>query len=303
MLKTAIILLALIHSTLSMANQPYKADLKFYYDDNNYLNYKIVGSGPNTVILLHGFGASLNSWNDIAAKFPKDLYTLYLLDLKGFGFSSRPFDDKYSIDVQANLVINFIKSVGLYNVTIVGHSYGGAVGLTLAVDIMETAYANRLQKIVLIDAAAYTDQIPFFIKILRSKISNFISLNLISSTQRAKIILKRLFFDKTKIDAERIERYAYFFSLKDSDYSFTTSAKQIIPNKHLEYIKKYRLITTPTLIIWGENDPIFETSIAKKLNADISSSELKFIEYCGHIPQEETPVLTFNMINNFIMLQ
>src|SRR5574341_573477 len=74
---------------------------KYYYERDKYINFKICGSGPLNLVLLHGFAASLETWNDVLPFFPKDTFRIYLVDLKGAGFSSVPRDDDYSIKANA----------------------------------------------------------------------------------------------------------------------------------------------------------------------------------------------------------
>src|SRR3954468_22479558 len=74
-----------------------------------------------TVVFLHGFGAAMESWSDIqpaiAAKYP-----VVRIDLKGFGRSSKPRDEKYSARDQADVVAATLRSLDLRRVVIVGHS-------------------------------------------------------------------------------------------------------------------------------------------------------------------------------------
>ncbi len=68
----------------------------FHYSAAIRINYEVAGHGATPIVLLHGFAASLITWHDIRGFFPPERFRLYLLDLKGFGFSTKPRDGHYA---------------------------------------------------------------------------------------------------------------------------------------------------------------------------------------------------------------
>ncbi len=157
----------------------------------------------------------------------------------------------------------------------------------------------RIEKMILIDCAAYNDEIPFFIKVLTNKVLNFLSQRVLNKLFVTKISLNRLFYDDSKVTAKIIERYAYFLGTPAIAKSMTRSAKQIIPNNYYELIEEYKRIETKILIIWGYNDPVIPRKVGEKLNANLKNSRLMVINKCGHIPQEECPNETYMMMEDF----
>ncbi|MBI3042899.1 MAG: alpha/beta fold hydrolase [Betaproteobacteria bacterium] len=105
-----------------------------------------------TLILIHGFGASLESWHGVhpalSAQFP-----VVRLDLKGHGFSSKPKHDKYSLDEQARLVTAFINKLGLKRVVLVGHSFGGGVALLTFLQRQDRRASFDIAGLILIGSA------------------------------------------------------------------------------------------------------------------------------------------------------
>lgn len=283
-----------------MANANSTAQKSFEYSKSIIINYEVYGDGNIPVILLHGFGASLNSWYDIKDLFPFNKYRLFLIDLKGFGLSSKPKDNNYTIEEQANIILKFIENQALKNIILIGHSYGGGVALLTQLKMNDINQESLTNKLILIDCAAYDEEMPFFIKYLKTPIVNSLVLNLFSSNFRARYTLNHLFFNKEKVTKDRINRYAELFRLAGTNYTFIKVAKQLIPNNHRSIIEKYNTIKTPTLIIWGENDPALSLKNGKRLQKEIPNSQLDIINNCGHIPQEECPEETFNSIISFI---
>jgi len=260
----------------------------FHFSSEISINFDVSGEGARPLLLLHGFGASMESWNDILPDLAR-MFRVYRLDLKGHGLSSKPRDGAYSISEQARIVAAFIREYKLSNVTLIGHSYGGSVALMTYVGFAESPETNPVAKMVLIDCAGYPQEFPFFVSLLRKPVIGSLAQNLVPARVRAKYTLDRLFYDPSKIKQERIERYARYFDLPGAHYALSQCARQIIPADVDTFLRKIPEIAVPTLILWGANDSVIPLSIGRRLNRDIASSQLVIIDGCGHVPQEEKP--------------
>ena len=270
----------------------------FNYSDKIQINYEVRGSGQTTLLLLHGFGASLESWRDIQPILEAK-YRLVLVDMKGFGNSSKPADRAYSIFDQAAIINALYKSLNLSDFVLVGHSYGGSVALATYLTNV-TSSESSIRSLVLIDAPCYPQSLPFFIKALRTPVLNRISLNLTSPRTRASYILHHIFFNRQKVTSERIERYAKYFDLPGSHDAMIASAKQLIPEDPASLSARIGEIVVPTLILWGANDPLIFNWQGERLHAGIRRSKLVVFKPCGHVPQEERPQDTAREIIQFI---
>ncbi|HPU13905.1 MAG TPA: alpha/beta hydrolase [Aeromicrobium sp.] len=94
-----------------------------------------------TVLLLHGFGASLEFWRH-AAEDLSDHYRVVALDLPGFGRSDSPAD--FSIDAQLPVLAGFLDALGIERCHVVGHSMG-----TLVACEFTAAHPERVDRVVL----------------------------------------------------------------------------------------------------------------------------------------------------------
>ena len=100
---------------------------RFRFNDTTEIAYETEGDG-RPLLMLHGFGASKSTWFDVRTQLSKT-YRLIMPDLKGFGESSKPADDRYGIPDQASIICALIRDLDLKDFTIMGHSYGGSVAL------------------------------------------------------------------------------------------------------------------------------------------------------------------------------
>ena len=106
---------------------------KFVGVDGNRIHYVEEGEGQ-PIIFLHGMGAQLHHFrHTLFGRFGPG-YRLIALDRPGSGHSVRARGASGRLPEQAEIVRHFIEALGLEKPLIVGHSLGGAIALTLAVE-------------------------------------------------------------------------------------------------------------------------------------------------------------------------
>ena len=110
------------------------------------MNYITLGKRQNpAVVLLNGWGGSINSFLGVGKVLAGFGFFVVIVDFMGFGESKEPKEPK-SIYSYASDVENLIKDLGLKDVSVVGHSFGGRVGVVLASKC-------KIKKLVLVDSA------------------------------------------------------------------------------------------------------------------------------------------------------
>jgi pimeloyl-ACP methyl ester carboxylesterase len=261
------------------------------------LYHETYGDGA-PLLCIHGFGASLYSWRNFIEPCAKD-NRLILIDLKGCGKSPKPNDTKYSTLDHAELLHQFILQHDLRNLTLAGNSLGGALSLLLAIILMETGELARLRAIVLIDAGAYKQYIPFYLRLLSTPILNLPAF-VMPSRLIAETVLRKAYYDPNKITEEQIVAYAAPLSEPGARHALLETARQLVPPNFDELVARYNDIKVPTLIIWGRQDKIIPLKVGELLERDIPNSTLKVIDKCGHAPQEEKPEETIPLIRRFL---
>ena len=132
---------------------------RFVKVDGTFLHYVDEGEGT-PIILLHGTGASLHTW-DLWAERLKDKYRVLRITLPGFGLSGPRRDKKYKIKDYVNLLESFVEKIGVEKFYLAGNSLGGSIAW------LYTSYNdNKVKKLILINSSGFEfDEIPFVIKI------------------------------------------------------------------------------------------------------------------------------------------
>lgn len=120
------------------------------------INYQVLGQGPN-LILIHGLFGTLDNLKGIAKQLAED-FSVYLVDAPAHGDSSTP--TPLNLSTMASLVEDFITTLGLEDVSILGHSLGGKIAMEVALnnhinvkklivaDIAPVQYTRRHDKII-----------------------------------------------------------------------------------------------------------------------------------------------------------
>ena len=270
---------------------------QYLFSEKVVIYYRTCGHGPIPVVFLHGFAAYHATWDDVAALFPSAAFTLFFLDMKGFGFSSKPHDGSYDPHEHAAIISGFIDEQQLSDFILVGHSYGGAVALMTLLKVSKVS-PSRIRGLVLISSSAYPQRLPRSLRWLRwpviGRVVTSLPVRLV-----VKYTLSFVFYDQSLVDEKHISRYAKAY-LPHMSYVLRQSAKQLIPADHASITASYRHIRVPTLIIWGRRDRIVSCRNAVRLRRDIPVSQLVLIDRCGHNPHEERPLETASFIREFI---
>jgi len=253
----------------------------------------ISGAGK-PLLLLHGFGSSSYSFHHIVKPLSKK-YRIYNFDLKGFGNSPKPKDYRYSVYDQAVLVSNFIKDHNLTDITLIGHSYGGGVALSLA--LMDQA---NIRKMVLIDPAAYKQYIPSLIRKVKMPIIGPLAFYLLPSSYEVKESYYYAFYNKKKIDKSAIKEITNNLNKENAKTAYLYAIDDLIPEDINDISKRYKDIKIPTLILWGDKDVVIKKSKGYRLKKDLQNAKLKVIKNCGHIPHEEKPKTVLKYLLNFL---
>jgi pimeloyl-ACP methyl ester carboxylesterase len=268
---------------------PPDAPVKLYYYEE--------GKGP-PLLLIHGFGASTYTWRHLAPELAKN-YRVIAVDLKGFGQSDKPFDGRYSVYDQAELLAQLIEDKDLRDLTLVGHSFGGGVALLLALEANQRL-DGRITRLVLLDSIAYPQNIPVFFRLLDVPLVSQLGVRMVPPSVQTRVALRIAYFDDSKIDPEEVELYAAPLKTAAGKHAIIHSARQIVPEDIAELSERYKTIELPTLILWCDHDRIVPLEVGIKLRRTLPNSTLRLIEDCGHMPQEEQPASTLALIKGFI---
>lgn len=235
------------------------------YIDLNKQNiyYQRVGKGQN-LVLLHGWGQDVSTFWPVI-ELLKDNFTLWLIDLPGFGRSEAPtkaFDSKD----YAQIIAEFIAVKNIHQPILLGHSFGGKVSLKLA-----ATYPNLIKKLILVGASGI------------KTVPSFKTLIVYIVAKAARLLIPNIFNLKTIIKKKLYQKI-------ESDYE----SSGILKDTFLKTIQEdltadLKKINTETLIIWGEKDRAVPLKYGKMMYKLIKNSKLAVLEDRGHFLHLQDP--------------
>jgi pimeloyl-ACP methyl ester carboxylesterase len=249
-----------------------------------HVHYRENGD-PNAplLVLLHGFADSFTTWDGWVRELAPQFHIISL-DFPGHGLTRAPQGSQLSGDGLADFVDAFAAKLMLPKFTVAGNSMGGGAAWELAV-----RHPDRVNALILVDAAGFANdkpgKQPLGFVILRYRLGR----TLLSKIDNRPLIeqgLKVDVFDKSLITPFIVDRFAEFqrapghreILMSVNMGSRAGSTKDLLSG-----------VKVPTLILWGESDPLIEPAAAKKFASAIGGSKLITYPNVGHLPQLEIP--------------
>jgi pimeloyl-ACP methyl ester carboxylesterase len=234
------------------------------------------GEGP-PVVLLHGFASALETWRGVMAELAKKHHVL-ALDMKGFGWSSRPAGD-YSPQAEAQLVLALMEQRNIHRAQVVAHSWGSSVALAMAL-----AAPERVTRIVLYDAWVYEQQLPSTFLWARAPGVGEVLFDLFYG-ERADEMIARAFYDPRKYVSERFVEEVE----RALERPGTTAAAlaAVRDQRYSEMQTQYATVKQPVLLLWGREDEVTLLTYGERLARDLPHAHLVTYPHCGHFPMIE----------------
>jgi pimeloyl-ACP methyl ester carboxylesterase len=261
----------------------------------NGLNIHVsaVGNGI-PVVLIHGFMGMAYDWRFNVKELGKH-FSVFALDLPGFGDSDKPLDFDYTSNGYAEFMAYFLDAYRIERAVLIGNSMGGQIALMACFK-----WPKRVAGLVLIDSGGYPHSVVFLpFRLLKTPVIGEISMALINRTIIKTMLRKGIYFDGSFATDEVINNYYGVYS--------TVNAKKLPPiiirriMKDEAYVSsRLNKIKCPTLIIWGAEDKVISPSRAEMFRNDISDSSVVMIPKAGHMPQVEKAKPVNKAIIDFI---
>ena len=244
------------------------------------IRYNVMGGGP-PVLLVHGWLSSSRVWEGLAARLAQR-FTVYTLDLNGFGESDKPLSG-YGIRNGSRLLYAFCAHFGLTRANVVGHDFGGAMAVKLAAD-----HPDVVGRLVIVATPADEDQIdvPTMLWLATLPVVGPLFYALGRGARPVRRLWVRPFVadpddltDEVVDDAGRSTPAAVSKSL--------SIGRREISRGRLA--RQVRIIKVPLLVIAGEEDQIVDPQSVGVWAGGVERAEICLIGECGHLPMVERP--------------
>jgi pimeloyl-ACP methyl ester carboxylesterase len=245
-------------------------------------------SGP-PVLMIHGSTSHLEEFEVSLGPQLADDYRLVAYDRPGMGRSTGRPSDAADLDVQAATAAEVIRTLGLSKPVVVGHSYGGAVALRLALD-----HPDLVSGLVLLAPASHPwdGGAPFFFTIQAAPVIGEIVSTLawpLSSTLARNSLADRAFSPQPVPEAYFEEADVALAMRPSQVRASARDFTALLPGLR-EQAPRYRELTLPVSVIAGRQDRI--APIAENIDPDnpaFSNQSVVLLDGVGHMPQHARP--------------
>ncbi len=262
------------------------------------LNFVEAGSGP-VLLLIHGIAGSFESWQSVVRPLAAE-HTVIAPDLPGHGGSAAGGGD-YSLAALAAGLRDLLFTLGHDRATLVGHSLGGGIAMQFAYH-----FPKATERLVLVSSGGLGPEVS---PVLRAATLPGADLFIAATATPARIaggVLARGLATvglRPNTDVSEVARA--YASLADARRraAFLATLRGVVGSDGQTIAAADRLYLAegmPTLIVWGERDPIIPVTHAHDAHRLIPGSRLELFAGVGHMPQLEAPQRFTEVLTRFL---
>jgi pimeloyl-ACP methyl ester carboxylesterase len=272
------------------------------------LHYVEQGHGP-LILFLHGFPEFWYAWKDLLADFGRDHHAV-ALDMRGYNLSSKPDSvDAYRVPVIVEDVRALAAKLGATKFVLVGHDWGGVIAWAFAAQ-----HPAMLEKLVIINAPHPT----VFARELASnpeqqKASSYF--NLFNSPEAEQVLSANNYAVMLQVFGSALneqDRNEYLRAWNQpggltGGLNYYRAAQLRSPiggpagaSTQPLALQPIALITTPTLVIWGEKDTALLTGNLEGLSQYIKPLTIQRVPDASHWVVHEKPALVIRFMRDFV---
>jgi pimeloyl-ACP methyl ester carboxylesterase len=242
--------------------------------------YKETGpQGAPALLLLHGFGSSLQAWADWSLTLEQK-YRVIRLDLPGFGLTGASPANDYSEEKDLAILTHFADKLGLEKFSVVGHSMGGKMAWSLA-----ASQPERVQALVLMAPDGFPEtkdigtkpyEVPAIMGIIKYVLPKYL----------VRKSIEPAFVQADALSDALVNRYFDMLRAPGVRGAILERSNQTI---YTDPVPRLKAIKASTLLIWGEQDQMIPSTNAQSYANVLSNSTTVLVPKLGHLLQEEQP--------------
>jgi pimeloyl-ACP methyl ester carboxylesterase len=263
------------------------------------VRFRRAGEGP-LLVLLHGIASTAETWAPVIDALAAR-HTVLAPDLLGHGDSAKPRGD-YSLGAYASGVRDLVAALGYDRATVVGHSLGGGIAMQFAYQFPE-----RVERLVLIGSGGLGREVHPVLRAATLPGSELVLALVGGAWLRATGgavggVLAR-FGLRTGEDLAGVAAGIGALADAGARAAFVRTARAAIDaggQRVSATDRLYLAADLPTLIVWGERDPIIPVDHGRAAHAAIPGSRLEVFEGAGHFPHREAPARFVAVIEDFV---
>ena len=255
--------------------------------------YFIQDTGPRdapTLVLLHGFGASLQTW-DAWSQALETQWRVVRIDVPAFGLTGPAVNNDYSDEADVARLLALLDHLGLQRVAVGGHSMGGRIAWNFA-----AAHPERVSHLVLVAPDGFPD--PRSTTEFTYQVSPWLGLMKLSLPAWAlKLGVAPAYGDEKLLTADTMRRYQ---DMMRAPGVRTALIERMRQSRNSDPVPRLQSLKMPILLVWGDKDAFIPISNAQDYLNAIPHATLASIPLAGHVVHEEAPQPSVQAVKAFL---
>lgn len=262
------------------------------------VGYRRAGDGQ-VVLLIHGMAGSSRTWREVMPLLAAD-HAVVAPDLLGHGESAKPLGD-YSLGAYASGLRDLLGALAIDRATVVGQSLGGGVAMQLAYQ-----HPELVERLVLVGSGGLGREVSWTLRALTLPGAEYVVPALFLPFVRDRGNAISRFLHRQGFRAPHLaELWSAYASLAEAEnrQAFVRTLRAVIDPGGQSVSATDRLYLAsamPTLIVWGDQDPIIPVSHAHAAHEAMPGSRLEIFAGAGHFPHVEEPARFVEVLTDFI---
>lgn len=257
---------------------------KFINIDESKIRYLESGNSDETLVLVHGLGASAERWEYVIPHF-QEHFRVIVPDLIGFGYSDKPLVD-YTTEFFSEFLKKFLDKLEITNPVIVGSSLGGQITAEYTIN-----NNSSVQKLVLVSPSGV-------MKHSTPALDAYVMAALYPNEQAAQSAFEMMSGASKDIDPKIVEGFVKRMQLPNAKMAFMSTLLGLKNSQILT--ERLSSITIPTMVVWGELDPVIPVKYADSIVSTIRDCRFYRMDGCGHTPYVEDPNAFAKIVMEFL---
>ena len=237
------------------------------------VNYISFGEGPETAVILQGWGTTAALYRDLAAHLGQRM-RVYVPELPGFGETPEP-PEAWGAEEYAAFTLELLEALGIRETHLIGHSNGGRIMLVLA----SQPRSVKLGKLVFLDAAGVAPK-----KSAKKKLRGLVY-------KVGKALLSP--FPKA------LEAWRQRHGSADYRAASPRMRQTLVKLVNRDLTELMPSIPNPSLLIWGEKDGDTPLWMGKVFEERIPDAGLVTVPGAGHYAYLEQPRFVYRVLDSF----
>ena len=253
--------------------------------------WDVLGDGP-PVVLVHGTPSWSYLWRKVAPALA-ETFTIYLLDLPGYGDSPPRRGGRVSIASHAETLAELLRRWDLDDPAVAGHDIGGGIALRA-----HLAHGARFRRIALVDAVVLAPWITPTTRHIQTHLDVYRTMPVhiferVTAAHLATAVARGF-------DREAFEAYHAHWRGERGQAAYLAKVEQFDEEHTRELEPRLATIDVPVLVVWGAQDAWLDPAVARRLAERIPGAELTLIENAGHFSMEDAPAEVAQALADFL---